>query len=60
MMDRVLSDMVLTGYTKIMLWVFKENITARRSYDTNGFITNEKHKHGIYPIEICYERSISP
>ncbi len=58
MMDRVLSDMALAGYSKVMLWVFKDNIRARRFYEANRFSTNEKQKPDIYPIEICYERNI--
>ena len=57
-MDRILSDMALAGYSKVMLWVFKENIAARRFYEANGFITDEKQKPDVYPTEICYERII--
>ncbi len=58
MMIRVLSDMALAGYSKVMLWVFKENMRARRFYEANGLSTNEKQKPDIVPIEICYERNI--
>ncbi len=58
MMDRVLSDMALAGYSKVMLWVFRENMRARKFYEANGFHTSEKQKPNAVPIEICYERDI--
>lgn len=58
MMDKILTDMSSAGYLKVMLWIFKDNMGARRFYEANGFITYEKQKPGIYPVEICYERKI--
>lgn len=58
MMARVLADMAAAGYTKVMLWVFKDNLRARRFYEANGFHTDEKQKPARLPIEICYERNI--
>lgn len=59
MMDRVLSDMAQAGYSKVMLWVFRENRSARKFYEANGFFTEGRQKPDIVPVEICYERDIS-
>lgn len=58
MMERVLKDVKKAGYKKIILWVFKENERARRFYEKNGFVTFEKEKPNIVPIEIMVEREL--
>lgn len=58
MMNTVLQDIVLAGYTKVMLWVFADNIPARRFYEKHGFVTHGKIKLGITPTEICYEKKL--
>lgn len=59
MMDMVLHDISDAGYSKVMLWVFEENVRARQFYEKHGFVTEGKKKPNIEPIEICYERNIS-
>lgn len=58
MMDVVLHDIAVAGYSRVMLWVFEQNIRARRFYEAHGFTTNGKVKSNIKPIEICYERKL--
>ena len=58
MMDRVLSDIANAGYSKVMLWVFEDNIRARQFYEAHGFTTSGKVKSNIEPTEICYEKNL--
>lgn len=58
MMERVLDDIKVAGYKKVMLWVFEENIRARKFYEAKGFFTEEKKKPNIIPYEIMYERDL--
>ena len=37
MMERVLADVKAAGYTKILLWVFTDNVRAIRFYEAQGF-----------------------
>lgn len=56
MMECVLHDMKTAGYNRVMLWVFRDNIRARKFYEANGFITYGMIKPEIQPEEICYEK----
>lgn len=56
MMEVVLNDISVTGYSKVMLWVFKDNMRARCFYEAHGFITKGTIKPDSEPIEICYEK----
>ena len=58
MMDRVLSDIANAGYSKVMLWVFEDNVRARRFYEAHGFETKGKSKSNAEATEICYEKSL--
>ena len=46
------------GYSKVMLWVFEDNVRARRFYEAKGFITKGKIKPDLEPKEICYEKNL--
>lgn len=58
MMNQVLADVKQAGYNKVMLWVFEENVRARRFYEAKGFFKAGKQKPNLVPIEICYERDL--
>ena len=58
MMDAVLQDISNAGYSKVMLWVFEDNVRARRFYEAKGFITKGKIKPDLEPKEICYEKNL--
>ena len=36
MMERVLADVKAAGYTKLLLWVFTDNVRAIRFYEAQG------------------------
>ena len=58
MMDVVLRDIAAAGYTKVMLWVFEDNVRARRFYEAHGFTTDGKTKQNNESTEICYEKNL--
>ena len=45
---------------KIFLWVIKENVSARKFYESNGFIENKKQRfvEGTPVIEIQYVKKL--
>lgn len=55
MMDKLLSDIVAAGYSKVMLWVFADNERARKFYEAKGFHATDKMKPALGTAEICYE-----
>ena len=57
-MDVVLHDIAKAGYSKVMLWVFEDNVRARRFYETLGFTANGKVKTDIGAAEVCYEKAL--
>lgn len=54
MMDYILRDIKNNGFTKVMLWVFKENNRARKFYENHGFVLTEKSKKFSDAIEVMY------
>lgn len=58
MLDAVLRDIATAGYTKVMLWVFEDNVRARRFYEAQGFIADGKTKPNNESTEICYEKNL--
>ncbi len=47
MMNTVLHDIAAAGYSKVMLWVFEDNMRARHFYEAHGFTNSEKVKPNI-------------
>ena len=58
MMNRIRDDMKAAGYDKVMLWVFTNNVRARKFYESCGFVTYGKVKPCFETEEICYERKL--
>lgn len=58
MMNRIIDDMKAAGYDKVMLWVFTNNVRARKFYESCGFVTYGKVKPCFETEEICYERKL--
>ena len=54
MMNHILSDIKNSGFSKVMLWVFKENHRARKFYEKHGFVLIEKFKEFSNAIEVMY------
>jgi len=58
LMDRVLKDISNAGYSKVMLWVFAENVRARAFYEKHGFVVNGRETKSFGATEVCYEKSL--
>ena len=58
MMDRVLGDVKAAGYSKIMLWVFDNNVRAIRFYEKHGFTASGQKKPALGAVEEMYVREI--
>ncbi len=58
MINRIMDDMKAAGYDKVMLWVFTNNVRARKFYESCGFVTYGKVKPCFETEEICYERKL--
>ena len=54
MMNHILRDIKNSGFSKVMLWVFKENHRARKFYEKHGFVLTEKSKEFSNAIEVMY------
>ena len=54
MMNHILSDIKNSGFSKVMLWVSKENHRARKFYEKHGFVLTEKSKEFSNAIEVMY------
>ncbi|MBQ4581381.1 MAG: GNAT family N-acetyltransferase [Clostridia bacterium] len=59
MMEHVLDDMASAGYQRVMLWVFADNLPARKFYEKHGFILAGREKIGLGAAEICYEKVLT-
>lgn len=58
MMDRVLGDVKAAGYSKIMLWVFDNNVRAIRFYEKHGFTSSGRKQPAFGAVEEMYVREI--
>ena len=54
MMEKVLNDISVVGYKKVMLWVFEKNTRARKFYEAKGFVKGEKSKTIKGVTEVMY------
>lgn len=58
MMKQILSDIKASGFDKVMLWVFEENIRAIDFYKKHGFISNGRSQKALSAVEVMYERNL--
>lgn len=58
MMERVLCDVRAAGYSKIMLWVFDNNMRAIKFYEAHGFNASGQKKPALGAVEEMYVREI--
>ena len=58
MMERVISDMKTAGYSEVVLWVFKDNLRARKFYEAMGFEMTEFSKTTFNAEEVLYQARI--
>ena len=58
MMDQVLADIQTAGYGEVVLWVFSENIRARKFYEAIGFHVTEYERPILGKNELCYLKEL--
>lgn len=58
MMERVLTEMKEAGYTEAVLWVFEDNLRARRFYEKHGFALTDHRKNTRNAVEVMYHKVI--
>ena len=58
MMERVLADVKAAGYTKLLLWVFTDNVRAIRFYEAQGFTFGGRKQPAFGTTEEMYVRAL--
>lgn len=58
MMDHILKEIISAGFRQAALWVFEQNVRARRFYEKHGFILTEEHKNSFGADEVLYCKSL--
>ena len=56
MMDMVLEDIKSSGYSEVVLWVFRDNLRARAFYEAKGFVLNDVTKAAFDSEEVLYSK----
>lgn len=58
MMKTVLRDIKKSGFDQVLLWVFVDNIRARKFYEALGFVVTDKITPAFGTKEICYIKNL--
>ena len=58
MMDRVLMDIKNSGYSEVVLWVFRDNLHARAFYERKGFALTGISKLAFDAEEVLYSKRL--
>lgn len=58
MMDMVLEDIKKSGYSEVVLWVFRDNLRARAFYEAKGFVLNDVIKAVFDSEEVLYSKML--
>ena len=58
MMKQILDDVKDAGYSKIMLWVFDNNIPAIKFYEKHGFIASGNKRSALGAVEEMYIKEL--
>lgn len=58
MMDVVLEDIKKSGYSEVVLWVFRDNLRARAFYEAKGFVLNDAIKSAFDSEEVLYSKML--
>lgn len=56
MIDVVLEDIKKSGYSEVVLWVFRDNLRARAFYEVKGFVLNDVTKAAFDSEEVLYSK----
>lgn len=58
MMEHILKEIKSAGLKQVGLWVFEQNIRARRFYEKHGFVLTEEQKNSFGADEVLYLKSL--
>lgn len=60
LIQAVINDAKNRNKKQIFLWVIKDNLSARKFYEANGFCANGKERliEGTTKIDVCYELNL--
>lgn len=58
MMDLVLMDIKKSGYSEVVLWVFRDNLRARAFYEAKGFARKGIAKPAFDTEEVLYSKGL--
>ena len=58
MMDLVLMDIKKSGYSEVVLWVFRDNLRARAFYEAKGFAPKGIAKPAFDTEEVLYSKGL--
>ena len=58
MMDMILEDIKKSGYSEVVLWVFRDNLRARAFYEAKGFVLNDVIKAVFDSEEVLYSKML--
>ena len=58
MMDMILEDIKKSGYSEVVLWVFRDNLRARAFYEAKGFVLNDVTKEAFDTEEVLYSKML--
>ena len=58
MMDLVLMDIKRSGYSEVVLWVFRDNLRARAFYEAKGFALKGIAKPAFDTEEVLYSKGL--
>lgn len=56
MMDLILEDIKKSGYSEVVLWVFRDNLRARAFYEAKEFVLNDATKSAFDSEEVLYSK----
>lgn len=59
LMERALAEMKNAGYREVLLWVFEQNLRARRFYEKHGFVPSGQQQDSFGAKEIQYRKTLS-
>lgn len=58
MMEHILQEIKSAGFKQVCLWVFEQNIRARRFYEKHEFILTQERKNSFGADEVLYLKSL--
>jgi ribosomal protein S18 acetylase RimI-like enzyme len=58
MMKHIFNELRDSQYTEMLLWVFEENIRARKFYEKHGFVLTDKCHKFCNAVEVMYSKKL--